>query len=387
MTEEELSSAIWFKNKHKEKLIDYLENDFLIMPVIHYLWSEGFEYIAYDKNPSVRFSSPNHMIRRIAAKHPLKILDEPKKLTKQNAEKILFNLSGLDKFLETTKEWLDSDAAIMSYHTYINTRGIDDIKGIYFKSFYNNYRTGKNQIFKDLELEKDKIKNIIDDLIAEIPASEITNLERNYGSILIGSSINKVTFGSDLLDLFEIFKEKADIEEIIKINDKLPLAIKDRWLVDDPDIFEEKFINWSVDKDVLQALVAKTFKNFSSTNPEENNLAEICPNWDEDRSFLIDLLKKVISFEKEYQELIAQKTKNWDSERIALMDTLLMRMAITELIHFSTIPIKVSMNEYIEISKDYSTPKSNSFINGILDKILADLKSAGKVRKTGKGLL
>lgn len=152
-------------------------------------------------------------------------------------------------------------------------------------------------------------------------------------------------------------------------------------------IFEEKFINWSVDKDVLQALVAKTFKNFSSVNPEENKLAEICPNWDEDKSFLIELLKKVISFEKEYQELIAQKTKNWDSERIALMDTLLMRMAITELIHFSTIPIKVTMNEYIEISKEFSTPKSNSFINGILDKILADLKSAGKLRKTGKGLL
>lgn len=152
-------------------------------------------------------------------------------------------------------------------------------------------------------------------------------------------------------------------------------------------IFEEKFINWSVDKDVLQALVAKTFKNFSSVNPEDNNLAEICPNWDEDKSFLIELLKKVISFEKEYQELIAQKTKNWDSERIALMDTLLMRMAITELIHFSTIPIKVTMNEYIEISKEFSTPKSNSFINGILDKILTDLKSAGKLRKTGKGLL
>ncbi|MCU0680635.1 MAG: hypothetical protein MUF50_05050, partial [Planctomycetes bacterium] len=81
MTEEELSSAIWFKNKHKEKLIDYLENDFLIMPVIHYLWSEGFEYIERNKNPSVRFSSPYHMIRKIAAKHPLKILDEPKKLT------------------------------------------------------------------------------------------------------------------------------------------------------------------------------------------------------------------------------------------------------------------------------------------------------------------
>ena len=64
-----------------------------------------------------------------------------------------------------------------------------------------------------------------------------------------------------------------------------------------------------------------------------------------------------------------------------------MRMAITELIHFPSVPVKVSMNEYIEIAKEFSTPKSNSFINGILDKILADLKAAGKVRKIGKGLI
>ncbi len=152
-------------------------------------------------------------------------------------------------------------------------------------------------------------------------------------------------------------------------------------------IFEEKFINWSVDKDVLQALVSKTFKNFSSENPADNNLAEICPNWDEDRPFILDLFNKTIAFEKEYQSLISQKTKNWDAERIALMDVLLMRLAITELVHFSTIPVKVTINEYIEISKEYSTPKSNSFINGILDKIYSDLKSDGKVRKSGRGLL
>ena len=152
-------------------------------------------------------------------------------------------------------------------------------------------------------------------------------------------------------------------------------------------IFEEKFINWPVDKDVLQALVAKTFKNFSSSNPDDNNLAEICPNWDEDRPYIIDLFNKSIAFEKEYQQLIAQKTKNWDAERIALMDVLLMRMAIVELVHFTSIPVKVSINEYIEISKEFSTPKSNSFINGILDKIYADLKTAGKVRKFGRGLI
>jgi len=152
-------------------------------------------------------------------------------------------------------------------------------------------------------------------------------------------------------------------------------------------IFEEKFINWPVDKDVLQALVSKTFKNFASEDARENKLAEVCPNWTEDRLFIIDLFNKSIAFEKEYQELIAQKTKNWEAERIALMDVLLMRMAIVELIHFSSIPVKVTINEYIEISKEFSTPKSNSFINGILDKIYADLQSAGKIRKTGRGLL
>jgi N utilization substance protein B len=152
-------------------------------------------------------------------------------------------------------------------------------------------------------------------------------------------------------------------------------------------IFEEKFINWPVDKEVLQALVAKTFKNFSSENPDENKLAQVCPNWDEDRPFMLDLFKKVVSFESEYQEIIGQKTKNWDSERIAVMDTLLMRMAITELIHFHLIPVKVTMNEYIEIAKEFSTPKSNSFINGILDKILAELKASGKLHKSGRGLM
>lgn len=152
-------------------------------------------------------------------------------------------------------------------------------------------------------------------------------------------------------------------------------------------VFEEKYINWPVDKDVLQALIAKTFKNFISEKPEENKLAELCPNWDEDEPFIIDLFNKCVIFKSEFQLLITQKTKNWEADRIALMDTLLMRMAIVELVHFPSIPVKVTMNEYIEISKEYSTPKSNSFINGILDKIYADLKAKGKIQKFGRGLL
>ncbi|MEY3679273.1 MAG: utilization substance protein, partial [Bacteroidota bacterium] len=135
-------------------------------------------------------------------------------------------------------------------------------------------------------------------------------------------------------------------------------------------IFEEKFINWPVDKEVLKSMMAKTMKNFKNIDGKGNQLAELFQDEKEDKAFVIDLFNKSIQHAEEYLALIDEKTTNWDSERIALMDILLMQMAITELVHFSSIPIKVSINEYIEISKEFSTPKSNTFINGILDKIL-----------------
>ncbi|GHE48616.1 transcription antitermination factor NusB [Sphingobacterium griseoflavum] len=152
-------------------------------------------------------------------------------------------------------------------------------------------------------------------------------------------------------------------------------------------VFDTKFINWTVDKEVLQAMIAKTFKNFASENPVHNKLADLTPNWDEDSEFIAELLQQTIRYGNEYQELISLKTKNWESDRIALVDTLLMRMAICELVNFPTIPVKVTINEYIELSKAFSTNKSNSFINGILDKILADLTQEGRIQKQGRGLI
>ncbi|MEO7212805.1 transcription antitermination protein NusB [Mucilaginibacter sp.] len=152
-------------------------------------------------------------------------------------------------------------------------------------------------------------------------------------------------------------------------------------------VFEDKFIYWPVDREVLQALIAKTFKNFAYDDPKENHLAEISGNWVEDRDFVVNLFEQTIRFDTPYQELIAQKTQNWEPDRIAMMDTLLMKMAITEFINFTSIPVKVTINEYLEISKEFSTPKSNSFINGILDKILFELKAENKVKKIGRGLI
>ncbi len=152
-------------------------------------------------------------------------------------------------------------------------------------------------------------------------------------------------------------------------------------------VFEDMFLYWPVDKDVLQALIAKTFKNFANEEPELNNLAEVTGNWEEDREFIVNLFEESIRHNDDYQLLITSKTQNWEPDRIAMMDTLLMKMAIAEFVNFNSIPVKVTINEYLEISKEFSTPKSNSFINGILDKILADLKAQNKIKKTGRGLI
>lgn len=153
-------------------------------------------------------------------------------------------------------------------------------------------------------------------------------------------------------------------------------------------VFEDKFIYWPVDKDVLQALIAKTFKNFANEDDySKNKLAETTGNWEEDREFIINLFQQTIRYNNDYQVLITSKTQNWEPDRIAMMDTLLMKMAIVEFINFTSIPVKVTINEYLEISKEFSTPKSNSFINGILDKILSDLKDQGKLNKIGRGLI
>jgi len=151
--------------------------------------------------------------------------------------------------------------------------------------------------------------------------------------------------------------------------------------------FEDKFISWSVDKEVMQGMVAKTIKNFTSDDPKMNKLTPISQDWDEDKKFVEDLFIYTLKSDKEYQAYIAERTKNWESERIALMDTILMKMAICELLNFPSIPVKVTINEYLDLSKDYSTPKSNSFINGILDKIMGDLKRNNSIKKIGRGLI
>ena len=105
------------------------------------------------------------------------------------------------------------------------------------------------------------------------------------------------------------------------------------------------------------------------------------------KQFAIDLYRKTISHEQETETLIVSILENWDKERVALLDMLLMKMALTELLFFPEIPVKVTMNEYIDLSKLYSTPKSGEFINGILDSILKKLREEGRIEKSGRGMV
>ena len=152
------------------------------------------------------------------------------------------------------------------------------------------------------------------------------------------------------------------------------------------EVLEEQSIYWNDDIEFVISLIIKTTKRFNETTDSGQHLMPLYKD-EEDREFARDLLRKSLINHDELQALIKVHSSNWDVERIAFMDILMMQMAITEFLYFPSIPTKVTMNEYIELSKFYSTEKSRNFINGILDKTLKDLKKEGKINKAGRGLV
>lgn len=152
-------------------------------------------------------------------------------------------------------------------------------------------------------------------------------------------------------------------------------------------IFNERSIYW--DYDDVDFAISMATKHIKKVKENDSNGTIMAMYKDEldDKDFVKTLFRKTIVDNNQNTLLIEEKTKNWDVDRIAVMDVLCMKMAMTELTQFSSIPIKVSLNEYIEISKLFSSPKSKVFINGILDKLVADFKAADKIKKMGRGLM
>ena len=150
--------------------------------------------------------------------------------------------------------------------------------------------------------------------------------------------------------------------------------------------FEEQSIYWNDDMEYVTIMIEKTLKKFKPESGENALMMPLFKN-KEDEDFVRILFMKAILNTSRYSELIDKNTTNWEVERIALMDILVMQLAITEIIEFQEIPVKVTLNEYIEIAKYYCTSKSSTFVNGILDNIVKEIKEKGLFRKTGKGLI
>jgi len=150
------------------------------------------------------------------------------------------------------------------------------------------------------------------------------------------------------------------------------------------DYFEEQNMRWAEDKDIIKSMMDKTIKSYANG---KIILQKVSLNWDDDQEFIERLFNSAVDLDPQYKELIAKNTRNWEVDRLPLTDRVILEMAISEMIHFPNIPVKVTINEYIELSKDYSTPKSRQFINGILDVISKAMKESGAVKKSGRGLL
>ncbi len=203
------------------------------------------------------------------------------------------------------------------------------------------------------DIDDEYVKIIFDDL-------QKSKLYKNYLATIDDS------FKIDKAFVIDFFKE------IIAPNEKLA------------DYYEDKMISWVDDIPFVNTWIVKTL-----SKQKEDKIFVLGSLYKdkEDEEFVSNLLKKTILQQHKYEEDITDKTPNWEKERIADLDMILIKMAITEFLNFPSIPVRVTINEYIELAKDYSTHKSGYFINGVLDKISKDYLSEKRIKKVGRGLL
>ena len=148
--------------------------------------------------------------------------------------------------------------------------------------------------------------------------------------------------------------------------------------------FEDKDFLWAENEDIVKGIVKKTVK---SQEEGTLQLQPLSPTWEDDQYFFEDLFRFVKNNEAQYETMLAGQLQNWSIERVAMIDEILLKMALAEMIHFPGIPIKVTINEFIDLAKEYSTPKSGQFLNGVLDTLAIKLQSEGIIRKSGRGLI
>lgn len=203
------------------------------------------------------------------------------------------------------------------------------------------------------------------------------------------------------MDLFvKLYKEIETSEEFqAYLNDPEPSYARDQVFliklfserIANSEMLQEEYearsIYWMEDLDLAATLVKRSMEQMRESDIGDPSLGEILRDPKEENAFVTTLFRKTVELGDEHEKAIADKASNWEADRIAVSDMILMKMALTEVRVFDQIPVKVTLNEYIEIAKAYSTPKSKNFINGVLDKLFMEMRSDGRIQKVGRGLL
>lgn len=215
----------------------------------------------------------------------------------------------------------------------------------------------------------------------QFEAYNITNweLDSEYVDIIFKEIIASDLYKDYMKTKTSDFKEDRDFivdifKEVIAPNDKLY------------DYLEDKNLTWLDDLPTVNTTILKLLRKIKATSEERFFTPKLYKDT-EDKEYAINLFKKTLLKQSAISKEIELKTKNWDSDRIANVDFVLLQMAICELKNFPSIPVKVTINEYLEIAKEYSTPKSSIFINGILDKLVKEYDASGELNKVGRGLM
>jgi N utilization substance protein B len=220
----------------------------------------------------------------------------------------------------------------------------------------------ENKVFNDT-CKKEGIHNYIDQEVVKSIFTDLKAKERykNYCSLS----------EPDLA---------ADREIIVYLVKKVFAGNKDLNI-----LLDEQFVNFDDDILLLNHVIQKYAEVFDTK--EEGAFVTSLQTWETEKKFALDLLRLSYQHDEELIKIIEPNLMNWELERIASLDLVLMKMAVCELKYFPTVPVKVSINEYIDISKLYSTPKSKDFVNGVLDKVKAQLIASGEIKKQGRGLV
>ena len=235
-----------------------------------------------------------------------------------------------------------------------------------------NTRFLQNKLFNDLEvaLERVNLTYNFPNIFTDHP--EV--VDHVYKQVIISPTYNDyIALGETDYDTDRTFMVKI-IDKVIAQNLQLY------------SFFEDMSVYWNDESEFIFSMAMKTLKSFKEDGGRENQLIEEFKDPD-DKEFTIKLFRKAFVNNDEYRKLISIKSKNWEVERVSLLDIIIMQSAINEVVEIAQVPVNVTLNEYIEIAKYYSSEKSGTFINGILDKIFINLEEEKKIVKMGRGLI